>query len=198
MGKQSLEDVDYLRIKEHILNPESTSLIPQHQEQLERVQSATKILAENPIQKHAVQFLMAKHPGLSIAQAYRDVALAKRLFNLDQKFDYVFWHTWALNDVSLTIQECRMHPNDEKFMKVRVLAQANLIKLLGEKPVDNIDPKLMEKNTFIIPIQVNNTVMNIDMRKWMKLDPAIKQEITKALYGSEEIDDVAAEEIMNS
>ena len=40
--------------------------------------------------------------------------------------------------------------------------------------------------------------MNIDMKKWLKLDPLLKDEFAKALYGNNEIDDIQAEEIMNS
>lgn len=196
MSRTSLEDVEYEKIKEHILNPDSSPLDPQQQQQLNRVVAASKILDISPRVKYTVDILRAKFKGLSIAQAYRDVNFARRIFNSDHKFEWEFWHNWLLDDIAKTIERCRnMNPPDNATI---TKCHANLIKALGEKPTEGIDPALIEKNTFVIPIQINNTNVNIDMKKWLKLDPMLKDEFAKALYGNNEINDIQAEEIMNS
>jgi hypothetical protein len=193
---KELEDQDYELIKSHILDPDNSPLSPTKQEQLERVVAASKLLDKSPRLKYAADLLMAKFPDLKIAQAYRDVAIARRLFTSNSRMEYDFWVTWLLNDIAKTIENCRnSNPPDNATI---AKCHANLLKALGEKPSDNIDPKLLQKNTFVIPIQINNTVMNIDMKKWAKLDPIIRQELTKALLGDAEITDVEAEDIMNS
>jgi len=193
---REIEDIEYHKIKQYILDPDNAELSPIQKNQLDRIKAASDILDNSPRLKHAADLLRFKFKDLSIAQAYRDVAIARRLFTSNNSHEYDFWHTWLLNDIASTIENCRkMNPPDNATI---AKCHANLIKALGEKPGDNIDPKLLEKNTFIIPIQVNNTVLNLDMKEWMKLDPLLKQKLTNALYGTDEIDDVQTDEIMES
>lgn len=194
--QKQLEDQEYHLIKSHILDPDNSPLPVAQQRQLDRVKVASDLLDKSPRLKHTADILRHKFPGLSIAQAYRDVTIARRLFTSNTVQEYDFWISWILNDISKTIESCRSSnpPDNATIAK----CHANLIKLLGEKPADNIDPKLIEKNTFIIPIQVNNTTLNIDMKKWSKLDANVRQELTRAILETGEISDAEAEEIMNS
>lgn len=194
--QKQLEDQEYHLIKSHILDPDNSPLPVAQQRQLDRVKVASDLLDKSPRLKHTAEVLRVKFPGLSIAQAYRDVTIARRLFTSNSVQEYDFWITWILNDISKTIESCRSsNPPDNATISK---CHANLIKLLGERPADGIDPKLIEKNTFIIPIQVNNTVLNIDMKKWSKLDANVRQELTRAILETGEISDAEAEEIMNS
>jgi len=195
MNKQ-IEDIQFEEVKQFILDPENSSLTSSQKFQLDRIRRASKLLDDNPRLKHVVDKHHFNFPEISLRQAYTDVQIARRLFTTNNNHEYDFWHTWLLNDIVKTIELCRKKspPDNATIAK----CHANMIKALGEKPAKDIDARLIEKNQFIIPIQVNNNVLNIDMRDWMKLDPLIRQEFTKALYGTSEIDNDQAIEIMKS
>jgi hypothetical protein len=194
--QKKLEDQEYHLIKAHMLDPDNSPLPVAQQRQLDRVKVASDLLDKSPRLKHTAEILRHKFPGLSIAQAYRDVTIARRLFTSNTVQEYDFWISWVLNDITKTIESCRScNPPDNATI---TKCHANLIKLLGEKPADNIDAKLIEKNTFVIPIMVNNVMVNIDLKKLTKLDPSVRQEITRAILETGEITDVEAEDIMNS
>ena len=193
---KQIEDQEYELIKSHILDPDNSPLSPSHQEQLNRIRTASNLLDKSPRLKYAATMLTSKYPGLSIAQAYRDVAIARRLFTSNLSHEYDFWLTWILNDIAKTIEKCReSNPPDNATI---AKCHANLIKLLGERPADNIDPKLLEKNNFVVAIQINNSLFNIDLKNLSKLEPSVRQEITRAILDSGEITDVEASEIMAS
>lgn len=193
---REIEDIEYNKIKQFILDPDNAEISEIQRNQLKRIKTASEILDNSPRLKHAAELLLFKFNGLSIAQAYRDISIARRLFSSNNSHEYDFWHTWLLNDIARTIEACRnMNPPDNSTI---AKCHANLIKALGEKPGDNIDPKLIEKNEFKFQLVVNNNTLNINMKDWIKLDPRLQQELTKALYGEGEVDEVQAAEIMES
>lgn len=193
--RASIEDKRFELIKTYCLDPdpEKSALSDEHKEILDRWISASKVLDRYPVQKRAVALHQAKFPDLSRAQAYNDLKNAMRLFNSMHTFDYDWWHSWLINDIAAHIQACR-DAGDRKNWGV---AHANLIKALGEKPDIPIDPKLIEKNTFIFQVNINNQVVNIDAEKLMKIPPHLRKELFIDALDAEITDD-QAEEIMNS
>lgn len=195
MSKKALEDHKHEVIKAHMLDPDNSPLEEHEKRQLGRIISMTKLLDRQPIQRNAVRIHMQKYKEISRSQAYEDCRIALKIFNTLQKFDYDFWHTWLLNDIVKNIERCRRDGGD-KALRVIALEHANLIRALGERPLEVMDPKLTEKHTFLIQMQINNQAVNVDFSKLMKLPADLRKELSDAIMG--DIDDVKAEEIMNS
>jgi hypothetical protein len=193
--KKALEDVRYELIKAHVVDPANSPLSKYDQDLCNRIMSIAKVLDKQPIQKNAVALHMAKYKHISRSQAYEDCRLAMRLFNTIYTFDYDFWQTWLINDIIRLIDRCRKS-SDPKAWRVWAAAQANLRNALGEKPQREIDPKLVQEHTFLIPIQINNKIYNFDLEKFLGLPDNMRKKVTDALVS--EITDVEAEEIMKT
>jgi len=196
MSRKSLQDNRYELIKAHILDPENSPLPQEHKQQLERIIDASRILEKNPMQKQAVALLRAKYPDTGRTQAYEDIRLAVKLFNTLHTFDFDFWHSWLINDIVKNIERCR-NLGTAKAFGVIASEHANLIKALGDKPEEIVDPKRNEKHAFYILVQNNNTQVKLDINDLHKLPVNTLQELNRALF-AKEINDTEAEEIFNS
>ena len=195
MAKKALEEHKYELIKAHILHPNDSPLSEDHQVQLNRILNIARLLDIQPIQSNAVALHMAKYPEIRRSQAYEDCNMAMRLFNTIHSFEYDFWQTWLMNDIVRNIDLCKAS-NDPRAWRVIAAEHANIIKALGEKPPKEIDPKLVEKHTFIIPIKINNKIYNFDQQKFLDLPSSVQKKVTDALIT--DISDIEAEEILNS
>ena len=138
---------------------------------------------------------MAKYTEISRSQAYDDCQTAMRLFNTMYSFDYNFWHTWLLNDITRNIKRCKKN-GEPQALRVIALEHLNLIRALGEKPTKEINPKLVQEHTFLIPIQINNVTYNFDLQKFLDLPEGLRKKVTDALVT--DINEEKAEEIMKS
>jgi hypothetical protein len=193
--KKALEDEKYELIKAHVLAPDDSPLSREHQDQLDRIMSIAKLLDRQPIQKNAVAIHMQKYRDISRSQAYEDCKMAMRLCNTIHSFDYDFWHHWLIEDIIKNIKRCE-NKNDHHYRRVIALEHANLLKAIGERPEQKIDPKLVEQNNFIIQVQINNELFNIDANKLHNLPESLKKVVTDALITS--IGEDEAKEIMES
>ena len=209
MSRKALEDQKFELIKSHILNPGDSSLPKDQQDQLNRVVSASKLLEQNPIQKNAVALLIEQYDGLSKAQAYEDIKLATRLFNSLYKFDFDFWHSWLINDIADLIKQAKENVHqvysDEGILvaefkkpdfKAWNTAHANLIKALGDKPRDIVDPKLTEKHNFFIQMNIANQTISVDLSKLLGVPVETRKKLADSLIN--EISDKETDNIMNS
>jgi len=197
MSRTALEDTKYELIKAHILDPDNSPLSPEKQEMLERIISASKVLDKNPIQKQAVALHQQKYPDISRRQAYEDLRMAVRLFNTLNTFDYDFWRTWLINDIVANILRCR-NRNTVKDSAVIEMAHANLLKVIGERPEELPDPNRTEKHQFYILIQNDNRQVKVDLNNLQNLPTAALRELSRAIYGGNEINEADAEEMMKS
>jgi len=170
MSKKALTDEKYELIKAHILDPENSPL-PEHlQGQLDRIVSMAKVLDKNPRLKHAVAIHRSKFPELSDTTAYRDARLARKIYNSLHEFDYDFWLSWLINDITKNIKFCRDQGKDAfQYRRVIAMEHANLIKAIGERPKDLPDPKRNEKHNFYLLVQINNQNVKIDLNNLHKL-----------------------------
>jgi hypothetical protein len=194
--KNALENNRFELIKAHFIDPANSQLSESDQDQLNRILSIARLLDRYPIQKNAIALHMQKYKHIKRSQAYEDCRMAMRLFNTIHTFDYDFWHQWLLNDIIRNIESCKKIKGDAKALRVVALEHLNLIRALGEKPSDQIDPRLIEKNTFIIPIQINQEIHNFDLMKFLKLPDELRKQIADALVT--EIKESDAQEIMDT
>lgn len=184
-------------IKAHILDPDNSPLPVQYQEMLNRAVSLTKILDKNPIAKNAIKLHRILYPDIAQSTAYSDLALARKLFNNWQDFDYDFWLTWTLSDITANIEKCRSTQlsSDRKIM---AMEHSNLGRILGKRPAEPVDPLRNEKHNFFIMVNIKNKNIKLDLNALHKLPVGTIQEVTDALLQDQEIDDQGAAEIMNS
>lgn len=190
--KDKLEDRNFEAIKAYLLEGNESALPAHQRAMLDRWVAAAKLLEKSPVMKNAVAILQVKYPGLSRAQAYQDCKDAIRLFNTKQTFDYDLWRTWLLNDIVELCQKAKETGN----LKAWATAQANLIKAIGDAPVQDIDPRLIEKNPITVAIQVNNNSYNVDLNKLLSMPIGARAKFADALIAPATDQDIA--EIMQS
>ncbi len=190
-GTPSLREQRYEVIQAHILDPEHSPLPENLREQFNRVLQVAKLLDDYPDDNHIINLMMAKY-RVSQTQIRKDIALAKELYKTNHTFDWDFWQAWQIKDQLELIRECKLH-NDRKNWNA---AKKVLAVLIGQKPEAVDDPRRMEKNVFNIQVNYNGKTMQIDFDKIRNLPPETKQDIIQQLYCP--VDDISAEEIMNS
>lgn len=197
MSRKSITDERYEKIKAHILAPEESPLPAHLQEELDRIVSMSKVLDKNPVIKNAVSIHKSKFPHLSDSTAYRDARLARRIYNSLHEFDYDFWLSWLLKDIVDNINACRQG-NSHQDRRVIAMEHANLLKAIGEKPDEPLDPHRNEKHQFYILVQINNQNVKLDVNQLKKLPEDTLRELNRVLFSGQEIDEQGAAEIMES
>ena len=197
MSDIPLENRPVEAIKAHILDPENSPLPVRYQEMLNRAVSLCKILDKHPIAKNAVKYHLTLYPDISQRTAYSDLTLARKLFNNYQDFDYDFWLSWTLGDITSNIADCRKN-NTAADRKIIAMEHANLSKILGKRPDEPVDPLRNEKHSFYIMVNIKNKNVKLDLNTLHKLPLNTVQDLTRALLSDDEIDDQGTAEIMNS
>lgn len=199
MARKALTDEKHEKIMAHILDPEHSPLPAELKDQLDRVVSVSKLLDNHKTIKNAVALHMSKYKEISRATAYRDIALARRVYNSTHEFDFDYYRMWLINDIIENIERCR-NKNSESYQYSRVIAMehANLLKAIGEKPEELPDPKRQEKHNFFLMININGESVKVDFNKLHELPNATIRELNRILMGGREIDEQGAVEIMES
>lgn len=184
-------------IKAHILDPDNSPLPVRYQEMLNRAVSLTKLLDKHPIGKNALKYHRVLYPDISERTAYNDLSLARKLFNNWQDFDYDFWLSWTLGDITSNIEKCR-NSGLSSDRKIIAMEHANLGRILGKRPAEPVDPQRNEKHSFYIMVNIKNKNVKLDLNTLHKLPLNTVQDLTRALLSDDEIDEQGAAEIMNS
>ncbi len=189
--RRELVEQSHETILAHILDPENSPLPMELQEQFNRVKSAAQML-DNYHPGSCIPRLQAKY-NISKTTARRDIQLAQDLFKSYQTFDWDFWQTWQIKDLVESIRKCKLK-GDEKN---RIAAHKALKLVIGEKVVNDEDPKRMEKNVFYIQLNNNGTIVNMDLNKIKGLDKSEIRTVVEALTTNVETDEQVAE-ILNT
>jgi hypothetical protein len=194
---KSLEFLNHELIKGHILDPDNSPLSPKHQDMLDRIISASKVLDKNPNRKHAVALHLAKYPHINRSQAYMDIRLAVRMFNTLHAFPFDFWQTWLINDIVKNIERCK-EIDTLDYLQIVVKEHANLLKAIGKKPTELTDPNKHEKDEFYIIVQLDTHNYKISVDEMHKLPTITVNALNKVLMSGLNIDDEEVERIFNS
>lgn len=195
MARNALEDQKFELIKAHVLDPASSSLPPDQQLQLNRVLSMARLMDVQPIQNNAVRIHLKKYKDIKRSQAYEDYRLAVRLFNSTHTFDYDLWMNWMLNDIYENIKRCK-GKGDVKALRVVAMEHANLIKILGERPPKEIDPKLLEQHNFILTVVINGKKERYNFMDLLSLPEAARKRFADSMITDVDFEDV--DKIINS
>ena len=195
--KYELMDCSADEIKNHMLDPDNSTLPENLRYQLDRIVSITKVIDKNPVLKQAVAIHQAKYQDISMVTAYADAKMSMRLYNSFMKFDYDFWQEWIIKDIVESIAITRKR-DSVAADKVIAMQHANLIKAIGKRPEDVPDPKRNEKHNFFIMVNVGGQQMRIDPDELHKLPVKSISEINKALSAGQTITIEDAKNIMDS
>lgn len=192
LTKKALEEQNYELIQQHIIDPEKSPLPDNLREQCNRVLQVARLMDDYPNESHIVNVMLAKY-RISRTQIRKDIALAKELFKTQHEFDWDFWFAWMLKDQIELIRKCKLAGDFKQWNNAKKV----LREMIGEKPAGVEDPRRMEKNVFYI--QINNgsdNPVNIPMDTLKQLSQADQKVLVDSLFQT--VDDVQAEEIMNS
>jgi hypothetical protein len=197
MSYLSLEDQPAELIKAHILDPENSPLPEQCRELMTRVVSMYKTLDKHPVAKNAIKYHRTLYPEISSSMAYRDLILARQMFNNYQDFDFDFWLNWTIGDITANILKCR-DTGLSSDRKIIAMEHANLSRILGKRPDVPIDPLRNAKHEFYIMVNLNGKSAKLDINSLHKLPRNTIDELNRMLFSGNEIDEQGAVEIMNS
>lgn len=192
MSKKSLEDQNYHMIRSAILDPEHSPLSEKQSELLERYISAHKVLLRFPVIGNAVKVHRSIYPDIGQAQAYRDIQTAQRLFTTVQTHDWDYWQTWLISDITRQIDVART----KQDLKAWNAGHMALIKAIGNRPEKTLDPKLVEKHTFVIQMNANHKHIHVDLDKINQIPKSLLIDIAEDMYT--EIDENDAEALMKT
>ena len=184
-------------IRQHILDPENTQLTPVLQFQLDRIISAARLLDKNPIKKNAVALHHRKYPEISARTAYQDMTEAISLYSTFNNFDWDFWQAWTLKDISENIALCKKKGTPQ-HIKIIALEHANLLKAIGNKPPVLDDPVRHQNHQFFLNVQFGKASEPIDLEKLKNAPGVTIRELNRLLFSGRDIEDVEAQEIMDS
>lgn len=197
MNLPPLADQPAELIKAHILDPENSPLPVQYQELLTRTVSMYKTLDKHPVARNAIKYHRTIFPEISLSMAYRDLQLARQLFNNYQDFDFDFWLNWTMSDITKNIIKCR-ESGLSSDRKIIAMEHANLTRILGKRPDTPVDPLRNMKHEFYIMVNLDGKSAKLDMNTINKLPLNTIQELNRILFAGNEIDEQGAAEIMNS
>ena len=190
-GIPSLAEQHYEDIRSHILDPQHSPLPEKLRGQFNRVLQIARLLDDYPEDGHIINMMQVKYK-VSVTQLRKDIALAKELFKTNHTFDWDFWQAWQIKDQLELIRKARLDGDLKNWNNAKKV----LAVLIGKKPEAVDDPRRMEKNAFYIQVNYNGQNMAVDFDKVRSLPESTRQEIVQQMYAP--IDDVGAEELMNS
>lgn len=191
-SKAALEEQSHELIQQHIIDPENSPL-PEHlRDQCNRVLQVARLLDDYPNESHIINIMLVKY-RITRSQVRKDIALAKELFKTQHQFDWDFWFTWMIKDQIQLIRDAKLNGDLKNWNNAKKV----LKEMIGERPVAVEDPRRMEKNVFYIQINQNgNQVVDVPLDAIKQLDEEERKTLVDSLY--QPIDDVQAEELMNS
>lgn len=192
-----LDSLNYELIQSHILNPDNSPLSPKHQDMLDRIVSAAKILDKNLNRKNAVALHLAKYPHINRSQAFADINIAIKMFNTLHSFPFDIWQTWLINDIVRNIKRCEAQ---DDFRNRHIIAKehANLQTVIGKKPDGLSDVNRAEMQEFYIVVQLDNNNYKITLDEMQKLPTTTMRALNKVLTAGFSINEEEATRIMNS
>ena len=189
---KSFERIPWETIKSYLDDPDSSTLSNEHRGMIDRIFSLQKVLQRYPQPRTALALHRSKFPEISRTTAYNDLVYARELDNTYHSFNYDFYNNWLIADIMDQIQAAR-HKGD---LKAWAAGHANLKKTIGERPVEETDPKLLEKHIFLIQINNMPEGVRLDIDQVEKIPVGVRKDIADAVF--EEISEDEAKGMITS
>lgn len=189
---KSFENIPWQVIKNYLADSRSVQLNEEHKYMIDRVFSLARVFDRHPQRKTALALHRAKYPDISRNTAVKDLEYAMRLNNSRHTFDYPFWQNWLIQDCVDQIQAARTAGD----LKAWAAGLSLMIKVIGKKPEQETDPKLIEKHTFLLQVKHRKLGPTINVDDLDKIPKKMKEEIVANIW--EEITDEEAEWMINS
>ena len=156
-----IEDLAWQSVKRAIVDPDHCTLPEEQIVMLNRIVSLARLLDRHPQGKTALNIHQQKYSEICRSTALNDLRYARELNVSHASFDYEFWHNWLVNDIVNQIQSAKERGDLRNWSD----GHANLLRAIGEKPTSEMDPKLIEKHTFIIHLNQESKTVNINMKE---------------------------------
>lgn len=165
MARVALNNENFEKVKEYVLNGDISGLNEEQKKMLERWTFAAKILHAYPVKKHALKLLKQRYPNICQSQLYADMNYADRLFNVQFEFNYDVWYTWLLNNYAELIRKARKSQDFEAWTK----ALGGLQKAIGDRPEVKIPSDVIEKHNFYFVSGIGENVRKFDINEVLAL-----------------------------
>lgn len=147
-NRKALSDFTQDEILAAIVDPEHNPLPEKYDAELHRVMQASRLWDRYPNERHVADMMIAKY-GISRTMAMKDLALAKRLYNQENRIDYDAMATWAVKDQLELINKLKLRRDFKEWNKAKKVLMDMLERI---RPAQEEDPRRMEKNTFVVNV----------------------------------------------
>lgn len=174
-SRESIYDIDEDFVRDYINTGTSRCINENQQRMIDITRETYRLLCKVPIKNIVVNQLCALHEGMKETSADRYVNFVQRIYNVDAAVDRKFLETWTVNRLIQEISDKDADPSD------RSKNLATMFKYLATIPRDNVDPKLMEKNTVNIQINAGNKNITIPEKVLQALPMAVREQLLSSV-----------------
>ena len=185
----SVNDLNFDVVKEYLNNGASKTLSAEHQRMVDICLDVYQMLKKYPQRNICINRLMVQQ-GLSRPTATKYVDFARATWGNYVDLKREFLETFFLEKLLQEISD----PDASEAAKAKNLA--TLQKHLEAMPEQQVDPKLMEKNTVYIQVNIGGRSVPLSEEDLEQIPMAVRQKLLASLGGN--IDDQEAVRLLES
>ena len=186
---ESISDANFEAVRDYINTGNSRALNDEHKHMLDICVFCYGLLRDFPQRNVCIRKLMAAK-GLPYTTAARYVDFTRQTWGNYVDYRREFLEVFFLEKLMAEISS----PDASEAVRSKNLA--TLQKYLDNRPADNIDPKLMEKNTVNIQVNLGAKHFVLNQSMLAALPVAVRQQILAAI--DDTVDDAGAEALLES
>ena len=186
---ESVSDANFEVVREYINTGNSRALDEEHKRMLDICVFCYGLLRDFPQRNVCIRKLMAAK-NMPFTTAARYVDFTRQTWGNYVDYRREFLEVFFLEKLMAEIAS----PDASEAVRAKNLA--TLQKYLDNRPADNIDPKLMEKNTVNIQVNLGTKSFVLNQAMLAALPVAVRQQILAAI--DDTVDDAGAEALLNS
>lgn len=186
---ESIQDANFDVVREYLHTGKSSALNEEHKKMLDICVYCYGLLRDYPQRNVCIRTLMATK-GLPYTTAARYVDFTRQTWGDYVDYRREFLEVFFLEKLMAEIAS----PDASEAVRSKNLA--TLQKFLDNRPADNIDPKLMEKNVVNIQVNLGTKSFVLNQSMLAALPVEVRQQILAAIDDS--IDDAGAVALLES
>ena len=185
----SVNDLNFDVVKEYLNNGASKTLSAEHQRMVDICLDVYQMLKKYPQRNICINRLRVQQ-GLTYPTAAKYVDFARATWGNYVDLKREFLETFFLEKLLQEISD----PDASEAAKAKNLA--TLQKHLEAMPEQQVDPKLMEKNTVYIQVNIGGRAVPLSEEDLEQIPMAVRQKLLASLGGN--IDDQEAVRLLES